>query len=73
MAADPLALQAAGFSVVDTPVLPDVDPHHVSIGGQSPGIVETNDGYSWPGNKQERKAIRDKLQSLFAIQVWPRD
>ena len=73
MAADPKALQSAGFSLVDSPDLAGSDPYHVSIGGLSPGIVQGSGGYSWPGNKQQRQAIRDKLQSVFTNQVWPLD
>ena len=64
------SLNAAGFSVVNTPDLIK-DPWHVSIGGITPGIVDKNGTLKWFGTKSERKLISQLLESLFIFQVWP--
>jgi hypothetical protein len=63
------ALVTAGFSVMNTPQ--SSDPHHVSIGGLTPGIVIREGQPSWPGGKSERQQIETILQSLFRLQIWP--
>lgn len=62
-------LLGAGFSVINSPQ--SMDPWHVSIGGVLPGVVTSGNGYSWPGNKSERKAIAIKLEEMFAMIIWP--
>jgi hypothetical protein len=72
VAATEAALVAAGFSVENTPRFQDPqDQWHVSIGGQTPGIVSDGKGLAWPGSKAERRKIREKMASLFTTQVWP--
>ena len=63
------ALLRNRFSVDPTPTN---DPWHVSIGKTMPGIVVDKRGQpSWNGTKAERREIRQRLESLFTIQVWP--
>jgi hypothetical protein len=62
-------LVAGGFSVEDTGTARD--PHHVSIGGITPGIEATSRGLDWRGTQADAKATRRLLESLFTISVWP--
>ena len=65
------ALVGSGFSVVDTPSADTGDPHHVSIGGITPGVVPDGNNYAWRGTRSERRATREFLAGLFVQQVWP--